>query len=130
MIGMFIFILLVVGFNTYQLYWPVKVFEIKSINMVTPQVKAGEDAIYHVSYCRYFSGEIHVFKTIDGPSLIYLDTAINSNDPGCRETDVHVNIPDDALLGTYIIKIVAEAQVSQSRRITIRYQTDSFEVVK
>lgn len=129
-IGVVIFTLLVVGLNTYQLYWPVKVFEIKSIQMVTPQVKPGEDAVYHVNYCRYFEGDIHVFKSIDGPSLIYIPMSVNSNPPGCREADVHVSIPASTIPGTYTIKIVAEAQVNPNKKATVRFQTDAFEVIK
>lgn len=128
MIGLWAMFLLV-GFNAYRLYWPVKVFEINSIKMITHQVKPGENAIYHVSYCRYFSGEIHVYKTIDGPSLIYVPETVNSNAPGCREADVNVPIPAAILPGTYRIKIVSEAQINSNRKVTVRFQTDTFEVV-
>lgn len=118
----------VVSYNTYQLHWPIKVFENKSLKILTPQVKAGEDVIYHVSYCRYFAGPIHVFKSIEGPSLIYIPETVNSNAPGCREANVHVPTPTTIMPGTYVIKVTAEAQVNQSRKITVRFQTDSFEV--
>lgn len=129
MFGLIGVLFLAVGFNAYRLYWPTKVFEIKSIQMTTPKVKPGEDAIYHVSYCRYFDGPIHVFKTLDGPSLIYIPETVNNNAPGCRTADVHLPIPDSILPGTYKIKIVSEAQINPNRKITVRFETDTFEVV-
>lgn len=120
---------LTIVYVAYLAFAPVKVFTINSIHMITPQVHAGDDAIYHVDYCRYFSGNIHVFKSIDGPSLIYIPESVNSNPSGCRTADVHVNIPTSALSGKYVIKITAEAEVNQIKKVSIKYQTDSFEVI-
>lgn len=120
----------VLAYVGYLHFYPVKVFDINSIYMITPKVKAGNDAIYYVDYCRYFSGNIHVFKTIDGPSLIYVPDAVNANPAGCRTAEVSLNIPTYAVPGTYRIKIVSEAQVNLIKKVTVRFQTDTFEVIK
>lgn len=120
--------LLAILYVAYLAFYPVKVFEINSITMTTPKVKAGSDASYHVDYCRYFEGSIHVFKSIDGPSLIYVPEAVNNNPSGCRTAEVSLNIPTYTVPGIYVIKIVAETQVNPVRKAVIRYQTDTFEV--
>lgn len=117
------------GLFAYWFYAPVKVFEIKEIYMLTPVVRAGSDAIYFVDYCRYFSGNIHVFKSLDGASLIYSPEVVNSNPPGCRTAEVVFNVPSYALPGTYRIKVVSEAQVNPIRTATVRFETNDFKVL-
>lgn len=125
LVAMFLFTLYI----GYLILVPVKVFTINSIHMTTPKVKAGSDAIYHVNYCRYFAGDIHVFKSLDGPSLVYIPETVNRNPAGCREADVIFPVPVHVLPGKYYIKVTAEAQVNQLNKVSVHYQTDAFEVI-
>src|SRR5436305_8179156 len=97
-------------FNTY---WPVKLLDIKTpLPVLTPRVKAGEDLIYHADYCRYFKGNVKVFRSFIGPSVINLPSIDSITDPGCRVVDIHLTIPIYAVSGQYKMKAIAEFQVT------------------
>lgn len=116
-------------FNFYQQLKPVRLLEIKSPMIVlSPEVKTGQDVVYHASYCRYSQVPAKVFRSLIGPSIINLPPVESSTEIGCRETDVHITVPGYAIPGKYKMKAVAEFQISAQRLDRIYYETEEFTV--
>lgn len=124
---------IMMGYNAYQAFYPFKTVNIENpshLTVLTPRVKVGEDLVYVIKYCRYFSGVAKVYRNLIGPDRIPTAITESATQPGCRQANSHINVPLSTTPGTYQMQARAEFQINPQRVISVNYQTENFEVYK
>lgn len=113
--------------------WPYKVAEVTHTEVLTPYVKAGEEIIYQVSFCKYLDtqGKIErILRRKDGAIAITLQP-LSAVTPGCYENfKVKVPVPENSLPGIYTIQTTTVYKVNLIKEITVQFETPAFEIVE
>lgn len=120
-------LIFIVGF--WKLY-PYRVFEVKSVEILTPTVKAGQNVVYRTSACKYMDVPGRISKVLVNDVFIPYSTYTAQTFTGCTSREVSSIIPEFADEGLYHIHITAEYPVNPVRTITVNYDTPLFKVVK
>lgn len=119
------------GYYFYNNLRPVKTATVESpMKVLTPIVKAGDDVVYHVKYCRYSQAPAKTYKSLVGASIVNLPVTESAAPTGCRENDVHLNVPAYVEPGQYYVKSVAEFQINANRVERIEYESELFLITK
>lgn len=118
-----------VGVIAFWLFWPYKVFELKSpITVDKKNYNAGDTLTYTVDYCKYKSLPATLYRSyVDG--VIYNIASIVANNPtGCHVTHPTTLVPN-LPSGVYFIRLVFVYQVNPLRTITKTIETEPFNII-
>ena len=110
--------------------YPYKVIEIKSLEVLTPNVKAGELFRWRVDFCKYMNLKAKtVRKVLDQKNVVWLTIEQETQfAPGCSNTVVDIKIPEDVPPGTYRIKSETLYQINPFRVETLNLDIPEFQV--
>ena len=112
-------------------FYPFKTLTVESpLKVLTPKVKAGDDMIYQVKYCRYTKVSAKVTRTLIGSDTIPTIPLNSISKPGCGTAVVHMNTPSSANPGIYHMEASADFQVNPYQIRTTNYESDNFEITK
>ena len=135
LINVFSYSLLAVAFVIvfyigYLAFYPFKTLVVKQpITILTPTVKAGDDMVYQISYCRYFKGSAQLSRTLVGPDNFPAPFVSSITKPGCGIAHVHLNVPASATPGAYHMEAIAEFQVNPFQLRRVNFQSGEFQVI-
>ena len=130
LIGVF-FLLAYIG---YYFFYPFKVIDIKNspYPVITKQVKAGEDLIFHVEFCKYMSVPSKTtLQLVDGVIISLESMSAGSSPEGCYDVNVSQTIPALIKPGFYKLRITADHEIHPVlRTVRVQAETQVFEVVE
>ena len=116
----------------YWLFYPYKTTEFKSsvLRVESQTVKAGEDLVYYVDYCKYTDVLPEISKTfVDG--IIYVaPPSISSTKKGCGTNKIQVAVPKNLPAGVYHLNLTYRYKMNPVREIDINIETEKFTVIK
>lgn len=126
LLGSFAF-LAVIGFWVLYPYKPL-VINKEPMEVLTPKVKAGDNLVYKVEYCKYMSLNTSISKSLVDGIIFQLGSTIGNMSIGCGTNTIYVNMPKELPVGEYKLKEIWEYQVNPLRKISVTAQTEKFEV--
>jgi len=107
-------------------------FDIASIRIITPQVKAGDELIYTVRLVKYAISPAIVSRTLmkcDGTKAYSMPHEVGALPVGKYELSVDVPIPKRVDPGMYRMVAIFDYAVNPLQNVIKTYQTPSFEVI-
>jgi len=113
---------------SYFILVPYKIFEVSGIEILTPEVRAGEQLIYKVSYCKYSNLQGTISKTLVNSIIIPFTPYVINAPVGCGIRTVYQEIPLFAPSGTYHLGIISTYRPNPIRVVNIEYKTGDFTV--
>lgn len=127
---MFVVIFFTICLVVYWIVYPYKtvVFNKEEFEITTPVVKQGGFVHYLNDYCKFIDLPAKVTRSfING--LIYVSPSTIVNRPkGCNSFDIAVKIPEELPPGKYQMEMSYQYQINPVRVITIKHNTEEFEV--
>lgn len=118
-------------YGYYQQFAPVKIIDIHSpLKVKTPIVKEGEILVYVGDYCQYKVYPATVSRTLIGSTVVPLPIVNTIAKRGCHVIDIQIPIPSGTIPGTYNIEGVARYQVNPNRFIDVKFNSESFNIIK
>jgi hypothetical protein len=125
--------ILVIGVGLYfvfELFWPVNALTLSSITF-PKTVIAGKSTIYEASYCRHTDLPATVDRTFVGVSvhsIVPLPEVVTGGPVRCDTTKVPVLVPASVIPGTYRFTVFVSFQLNAFRNVTVRAQSNVFQV--
>lgn len=119
-------LLITLAVVSYFILVPYKILEVSSVEILTPEVKAGEQLEYRVKYCKYRDLPATVSKTLVNGTLIPFTPYVSNLPIGCEVVVVYQEVPLYAPSGIYHINVVSTFSPNPIRTINIEYRTPSF----
>lgn len=116
------------------IYWSIVPFkpilEIPNnkLNVVVPEVKAGEDLLLNYSVCKNGDYTGVVTRYIEDNQVIALPDIVSKFPAGCHNYTLPVTIPINAPTDTYIFHAQITYKVSPIKSVTYDFYSDKFKV--
>lgn len=124
---------LFIGLLGYWLLYPYKVIEYKNLpHKVDKSVyKPGEQIILNVDFCRYLPIVPTINRSFTDGIIYNLHGSVSpTNEVGCFERKVIINVPSTLPSGEYHITSNYRFKVNPIRTIEITTVTENFKVIK
>ena len=120
----------------YMKFYPYHAIEIKDTKILSTKVRAGDNLIYQVSYCKFDDLPAKVARTLISASLskngtenfIPLPLVQTITHQGCATATIQVEVPQGAEPDTYYMKANIEFNPNPMRKINVSFTTGTFEI--
>jgi len=111
--------------------YPVTKFDPQPFQVLTPNVKRGEELVYRYHYCKTANFElISVQKQLlDGQIIELTDKSRTPHQMGCHTVERHTTIPKSVSPDRYELKITSTFKVNFFKTVQVTTNTEYFNVV-
>jgi hypothetical protein len=120
--------LIVISVATFWLVFPYNPLEIRGVNVLDKEVRAGGFLKYEIDYCKYTDNTSDVTRAfING--IIFTTPSITTNNPlGCHKNVHQIVVPSELPSGEYALRTVWTYQINPLRKVSVSSTTDKFMV--
>lgn len=123
-------ILLAVIIAAFWSLYPYKTAEVtQPMHVMNKQIKAGNDVVYVIEYCKYTDAPASVARYIDGNVRYYLNEMQAHVAKGCGKSTATVKIPSEVEPGTYRLLVRNIYHVNPIRDISKDFISETFTVI-
>ena len=111
--------------------WPYRTLELKDTKfpVLTPKVKQGGKLVYQSKYCKYINLTATVSRSFINGVIFNTPSMITDRTVGCHTVTPLMNVPPELLPGKYRVQVIYIYEVNPIRTITIKHETEDFEVI-
>lgn len=131
MMGIILMMFLMMSYNLYLKWWPMRTLEINSIEILTPEISAGGVLKYKVDYCKYTDAISTAYRTVynvDNHDLRYPQPPIEgASVAGCHVTTVKITL-EDIPAGEYYVNTRAVYHLNEVRDEEVNFITPNFKI--
>ena len=115
-------------------FYPYKTFEANTqpFPIVSHEVRAGDAVVFYSDTCRYVTGNVDVhIALVDGVLISFPDRTFYQEIIECKAyNNASIVIPTTVPVGTYHLEITSTMQVNPIRKISTKFITEKFNVIK
>jgi len=124
--------LIALGVVTFWLVYPYKVIEIKGseFKVENKVVRRGDVIRFTSDYCKYMDIASTITRIFSNGVLFYTNPITSGAKKGCGTATISVKIQDELSPGEYEIQNIYQYKVNPIRVITIRHNTEKFEITE
>ena len=118
-------------------FYPYHILDVKKTTILSTRVRAGDDLIYQITYCKYIDIPAKVTRTLIGlhnrpdgsENYLPIPFVITITHLGCATATIHLPISHGAEPDIYYMKANAEFTPNPLRTIDVPFSTDNtFEI--
>ena len=114
-----------------EMLYPFKPLEVEEpILLRNNTIEQGGHVVYDIHFCKYTDKPATVQRYLADGLDTHISSLIINNPVGCKTATLHLDIPECTPPGMYRILHVATYDYPLGRKVTIRYETEEFEVVE
>ena len=113
----------------FLMFCPFKVLEVKSVKILTPQVKLGGTFEMLIDYCKYIDNPATVSRSLLNDRIVSLTPYVSTLPKGCQTKIVSVVIPENMFPSKYEMVTANIYVVNFIRTETVTYRTEKFEIL-
>ena len=123
--------IIAISFYVAVSVWPYNPLEIdEPISIHEDVVHQGGHVVYDIPFCKYADKPSHVQRYLSNGLDVQLSSIVVNNPVGCETVTLHIDIPECTPPGEYTIRHVATYDYPFGRDVTVRYETEPFQVIK
>lgn len=130
----YVILLCINAFVLLIAYWLLFPYDVQEhyktpYEVLTPQVKNGEELVYKVDFCKFMNADATIHPAIVDGHIVTLPSKDTSLPRGCYELEAHVELPELAE-GEYKYVETIKYRVNPIRTVSYTYESELFEVVE